>query len=115
MLISAISASTVAPNVKVNPCTKVSSKCENTVDTSFNSTQPTQKKSQDKKLSDNITTGGDIAGLEGLEDIFFNPEGYKFSVMINGTVTEHASELLASEKMRSTATICSRKSPFPQA
>ena len=50
MLISAISASTVAPNVKVNPCTKVSSKCENTVDTSFNSTQPTQKKSQDKKL-----------------------------------------------------------------
>ena len=52
MLISAISASVVAPNTKVYPCAKVNKKCENSADTSFNSTQPTQKKIQDKKLNE---------------------------------------------------------------
>ena len=52
MLISAISANIVTPNTKVTPCTKVNKKYENTADTSFNSTRPTQKKAQDKKLNE---------------------------------------------------------------
>ena len=52
MLISAISANIITPNTRVNPSAKISKKNENTADTSFNSTQPNQKKIQDKKLSE---------------------------------------------------------------
>ena len=53
MLISAISANRLAFNYKVMPCNKVSSKGnDNTADKSFNSLQPSNKTTPDKKLYD---------------------------------------------------------------
>ena len=50
MLISAISANNFTPMVKVQPCKKVSSRNDNSADTSFNSLQPISKNKQDKRL-----------------------------------------------------------------